>query len=600
MLLQVTGRLDPGETYASFDLDAGSILPKGSYLTLELVNVIICKQENHSHFDSAPESAYPEDPTRYPESITVRQSRPRPLTFRRRTTLHVPILAGPELVVDEENDFDYIRRIRRQIVGEGEPAEEEDDNELGDMEFMYAATFRESIFEFDILNFPNLSLEGLVNGVLQGKQSPASFSHFQRLLLHPPLYELVEPSSDDEKGRKKRVKINLPPQTRLMCGSRQFFKYLGMYDLIEKIGETELFGISNESATDSKAFISTESQPTSLKFNFHDLVVKPADKYTIFLQRLNPYIASTVSLEKFCNKNSFASSELFQLTLNCIVEALDLPFNSLKAFLLEDETTLELDKNETLLHAEDAANNFRVTFKFGLRLRDLLGLEQDEIVWILRPRKPGQVKFTQALIPESAEICEEIRAGIKDDFLNQKSSHPEVQKWKKRYDDRKKAQELPAAADAAAAAAGENTFDVGGTQFDFNIEGRSAIEEDFDLVQIPNPYPRPPKSFTVANNARKHICSLPNIFPEYFTLILKEGEPIDYLTSVRGHGSVLGIVRKMQPNIVANTCVLKNVQTLKSLSVEFVDVSLNTIKVALESPPVWVKLDLKCHSGQQY
>jgi hypothetical protein len=596
MLLQVTGRLDPGEIYANFNLDAGSILPKGPYVTLELVNIIICKQENHDHFPKADVSAYPVDAARYPESITVRQSRPRPLTFRRRTTLHVPQLEMPAALVDEdgeneEEEATFVNRFRREI-GESGVAEEEEDDELGDMEFMYAASFRDSIFEFEIANFPQLALDGLVNGVLQGKQAPASYSHFQRLLHHQPQYEFVEPSeTSEEKGRKKRVKITLPPLTRLMCARRDFFGYLGMHDLAEKIGETELFGLSNESSSESKAFFSTDPQPTSLKFNFYDREVKPLENYTLFLQRLNPFVLSKVSLSNFCNKNSFATSKFFQMTLNCVVEALDLPEHCLKAFLLNDETTLELDKSENLLHAEDAVNNFKVRFKFGLRLRDLLGLEQDEIVWILTPRRPGQIKLTQALIPEAAEICEKIMTEMIDDFYNQTSSNPTVKEWKKQYEERKQRKTT------------EKTFDVGGSEFDFDIEGRQVDDDDegdFVSVQIPNPFPRPPTSFTVANSKRKHICTPPNIFPEYFTLILREGEPIDYLTSVRGHGSVLGIVRKMQPNIVANTCVVKNVATLKSLSIEIVDVSLNTIKVALESPPVWIKLDLKCHSGQQY
>ena len=592
MLLQVTGRLDPGETYATVDLDAGNILPKGPYVTLELVNIIICKQENHDHFAKPTVSEYPSDPSRYPESITVRQSRPRPLNFRRRTTLHVPHLDIPELVDDNET---FLARFRRDI-GEGEVAAaaeaEAEEDEIGDMEFMYAASFRESIFEFEIVNFPNLSLEGLVNGVLQGKQSPASFSHFQRLLQHQPKYELVEQTEGEEgKGRKKRVKITLPPQTRLMCDSQNFFAYLGMQDLAEKIGETQLFGLSNESATDSKAFFSTVPQSTALKFNFYDPTVKPAESYVVFLQRLNPFVLSKVSLSKFCNKNTIATAKLFQMTLNCVMDALDLPDNSLRAFLLNDETTLELDKNEDLLHAEDALNNFKISFKFGLRLQDLLGLEQEELVWILTPRRPGQVKLAKALIPEAPEICEKIVAELIDDFYNQESSHPTVQEWKKQYQDRQ---------EGKAVIANEKVFDVGGNEFEFEIEGRQADEDDFELVQVPNPFPRPPSVFTVANTTRKHICTLPNIFPEYFTLILREGEPIDYLTSVRGHGSVLGIVRKLQPNIVANTCVVKNVQMLKSLSIEFVDASLNTIKVALESPSVWIKLDLKCHSGQQY
>ena len=600
MLLQITGRLDPGETYATVDLDAGSILPKGPYVTLELVNIIICKQEDHDHFAKPTVSAYPIDETRYPESITVRQSRPRPLTFRRRTTLHVPQLEVPQLVDDGADDgATFFARFRRDIDGgeadaaaaAAEAVAEDEADELGDMQFMYAASFRQSIFEFEIVNFPNLSLEGLVTGVLQGKQAAAAFSHFQRLLHHPPQYELVPPAEGEEGNRRvKRLKITLPPLTRLMCGSQKFFSYLGMETLAEKIGETQLFGLSNESSTESKAFFSTEPKQTSLKFNFYDAVVKPAESYVIFLQRLNPLVLSKVSLSKMCNKNTLATSKFFQMTLNCVMDALDLPDNSLRAFLLNDETTLELDKAEDLLHAEDTTNNFKISFKFGLRLRDLLGLEQDEIVWILTPRRPGQVKLTPALIPEAPEVCEEITAEMVDDFYNQESSHPAVQEWKKQYEER---QQNKIEADKPA-------FDVGGNEFEFDIEGRQADEDDFELVQVPNPFPRPPSFFTVANTTRKHICTLPNIFPEYFTLILREGEPIDYLTSVRGHGSVLGIVRKMQPNIVANTCVVKNVQTLKSLSIEFVDVSLNTIKVALESPPVWIKLDLKCHTGQQY
>jgi len=594
MFLQVTGRLDPGETYATVDLDAGSILPRGTYVTLELVNVIICKQEDHDHFPKASVSAYPDDPSRYPETITVRQPRPRPLTFRRRTRLHVPELELPVRDNDDEYvEYESDRRFRREAT-EGE--------ELGDMEFMYAASFREPIFEFEIDNFPGLSLEGLVNGVLQGRQSPASFSHFQRLLKHHLVYELVDPSTsgEEKRGRSKRVKITLPPSTQLMCGRRDFFAYLGMYDLVEKMGETELFGLKNDSLTDSKIFLSTEAQPTSLKFNFFNAAVRPAEKYNLLFQRLNPFVLSKVTLTNFCNKNPFVTAKLFQMTLNCVMEVLDLPENSLRAFLLNDETTLELDKAEDLLHADDATDNFKITFKFGFKLRDLLGLEQEEIVWRLSPRRPGEIRLTQAEVPEAAEVCDKVAREMLEDFYNQESTHPTIREWKKQYEERKRNR---------AAVAGNTEFDVGGDEFEFDIEGRQLPEnndnddddeDDFELVQVPNPLPRPPNFFTVANSVRPHICTPPNVFPEYFTLILREGEPLDYVTSVRGHGSILGIVRKMKPSIVANTCVIKNVQTLKSLSLEFVDVSLNTIKVPLNAPSVWIKLDLKCRSGQQY
>ena len=95
MHLQVTGRLDPGETYALIDLDVGNILPRGQSVKLDLVNIIICNQEGHSHFEPDEKAEYPKDPNRYPEIITVKLPRPRPLTFRRRTRLHVARLDPP-------------------------------------------------------------------------------------------------------------------------------------------------------------------------------------------------------------------------------------------------------------------------------------------------------------------------------------------------------------------------------------------------------------------------------------------------------------------------------------------------------------------------
>lgn len=595
MLLQLTGSLEPGETYATVELDAAAILPKSSTVILELVNVIICKQEGHNHFDPVPVADYPDDPERYHESITVRQSRPKPLTFRRRTTVHVPHLDPPSVSTTEQTEEQV--RYRRALV----PQEGAADAELGDMEFVYEATFRQSIFEFEVQNFPDLSLDILVNGVLQNRQSSAAHSHFQRLLPFAPVYELVDDHEEDRsRQRKKKVRVTLPPMTRLMCGDREFFGYLGMHDLAEKIDNTPFYGLVNESSAIPRVFLSTESQPTALKFSFYSRETRPPDTYNLLFQRLNPFVSSKVSLKTFCNKNSLATSRLFQMSLNCVTEALDLPENSLRVYLLDDETTVEFDKETSLLHAEDSTDNFRVSFKFGLRLRDLLGLNTDEFLWVLSPRHPGQLKLSQALVAEDPEACTEIMKEVKEDFFNQTSSHPEVQKWKKNYDKRK----------AAAAPAQEEDlppphqpppFDVGGEEFDFEIEARPLDEDDdFDLVQIPNPYPRPPTSFTVANAKRKHICTPPNVFPDYYTLILKEGEPLDYLTTVRGHGSVLGLVRKMQPNIVSNTCMLKNAQALKSLSIEFADESLNTIKAAPGSPAVWIKLDLKCQAGQQY
>jgi hypothetical protein len=193
---------------------------------------------------------------------------------------------------------------------------------------------------------------------------------------------------------------------------------------------------------------------------------------------------------------------------------------------------------------------------------------------------------------EDVQLCNKILESSKIDMLNQRSRHETVKKWREMY----KA-EMKAKSDAERA----EIFDAGGEEFEFEIEDRHQSGQDsFDIVDIPNPLPRPPTSFVVTNLPKKHICTMPNIFPDYFSLILREGEPLDYLTNSRGLCSVLGLIRKLQPQIVPNTCIIKNVETVKSLSIEFVDESLNTIKVGPNDPPVWIKLDFRCKTGTNY
>ena len=643
MHLQITGRLDPGETYALIDLDVGNILPKGQSVKLDLVNIIICNQEGHSHFEPEQKADYPKDPNRYPETITVKRPRPRPLTFRRRTRLHVarldpplhhqqpqeedvveeeevqPVAQEPEVVVADDNDDEeegaVQERERRAAPDGGEAAAaaadaaaQHEQQVIGDLEFLYTAVFRESIFEFEVLSFPKMSLDTLVNLVLQGRQSSACFAHFQRLLHHAPVYELYDSDNSEEehRQRKKKVRIILPPLTRLLCSSRHFFTYLGMAGLVEQIDDKQLFGLVNTSDTESKIFQSQVSQQTALKFVFYDRHLRPDEKYVLFFQRLDPVVSSKVTLRRFCDKNAIATAKLFSLVLECIIEALSLPHGSLKAFLYDEEekNLLILDKADGRLHNDDSYNNFTTSFKFGARLTELLGLtDGPELTWKLTPGRPAEIKLEKnsEAPPEDLQACEKIIADLKYDMLNQTSAHPAVKLWKERW----------------------NQYITTGRHTDDGIEGEDAgiqtpgqgrvlihsdvnpddEDDDFDefmIVQVPNPNPRPPVSYTVTNTERKHICTAPNIFPEFCTLLLKEGEPTDYLKS-RGLCSVLGMVRKLQPNIVSNaSCVLKNGQSLKSLSVEFVDESENTFKVPLNSQPIWIKLDIQCHGTTSY
>jgi len=117
---------------------------------------------------------------------------------------------------------------------------------------------------------------------------------------------------------------------------------------------------------------------------------------------------------------------------------------------------------------------------------------------------------------------------------------------------------------------------------------------DFMEVEIDNPQPRPPTTFPAANEGPRGRCDPGNRFPQFCTIVLREGERTDYL-SERGFCSVMGVMREKTPNVVSNLCTLKNTG-LTYLSIEFIDQGLNTFKIA-ENPgtlPAFVKLDFVC------
>jgi hypothetical protein len=586
MHLQLTGRLDPQESYAIVSLDAGNILPPGQFATLQLVNIIICTQEDHDHFPATSLGEYPKDNEKYPETINVRRPRPRPLfTDRRKTQLHVPQLDPPIQNVK--------RRRRRREADE----EEDDESTVGDLEIHYAAGFRNPFLEFEITDVRQLTMETFVTGTLQTKLTALCNNHFQRLLHFPPKVELIDVEEDDtpasdRKQRKKKIQLTLPPLTRLMSDSREFFRHLGLEEFVQQIEDRQMFAIENLNRESEKKFTSTATFSTALKFSFY-LPHPPPDKFRIYVQRLDQSFQSILTLSDFCNKNVIATVKLFQLMLNCIIEVLALPEHSLIADS-PVEDILAFDKAANLIHADDSSQNFNLKMTIGAKLVQLLGLPEAEISWSVSPRSRMEIKLIPAtpdeIADESSEACSLKIAHISTQMLNQRSSNEFIkamqEKWQRIQTD---------AADAAGAVVAEEA--------EHEEEAAAAVEaaaaaatatatEEFETITIANPRPRPPKYFTVANRVQQHICTKPAIFPEYCTLILKEGEPQDYLSS-RGLCSVLGLVRKSQPNIVSNNCILRNAQTIKNLSIEFVDEALNTFKVT-GNKAIWIKLDFKC------
>jgi len=71
MHLQLTGRLEPGETHATIALDAGDIFSGKKAIVLTLLNVSFCSQIDHDHFPPPVTAMYPVNPNRYQETVTV-------------------------------------------------------------------------------------------------------------------------------------------------------------------------------------------------------------------------------------------------------------------------------------------------------------------------------------------------------------------------------------------------------------------------------------------------------------------------------------------------------------------------------------------------
>ena len=89
-------------------------------------------------------------------------------------------------------------------------------------------------------------------------------------------------------------------------------------------------------------------------------------------------------------------------------------------------------------------------------------------------------------------------------------------------------------------------------------------------------------------------CGPPLEFPALCTIVLKEGEPFDYLAG-RGYCSVLGLFREAEPKVVSNRCVVK-IGHLRQLSLQFLAESLAAFTLPLRDDedrpgfPAWIKL----------
>ena len=426
MHLQLVGRLDPNETYAIFNIEKITNILSGNWINLELLNIIICQNQDHSHFDSPETAPYPVDPIRYQEKVLFSIPKPRQVTFRRRTFQLSDQVTLPLMPTTQESPpaAKRSRRLKRAI-------------QLEPLQMEYSAIFKANIHRFEIADFPNSSIARVIEK-MQTDQRPRIINHFQKLLTSWPSYEIMsEPAT---RRGAKRIKITLPPLTRLMCTSHEIFKLMGFENQIVAltVQGTSYYVLLNSSRTSEKIFTGKLAAETAMKFSvLYESENCPQLLRWHFMRYPDTFPATPITFAEtaLCRQNPRAAEVFLRLTLECIEEFMALPSNCLTTSLTDNY--LEIKKTVEFYNSSDNSNNFSILIRLGARLQELLGFEDDTLAWTMG-KKDQKYQLNIADPPESPEESSSCMNIISDilpqHFNNQHGPNPLVrerqEKWK--------------------------------------------------------------------------------------------------------------------------------------------------------------------------
>ncbi len=127
------------------------------------------------------------------------------------------------------------------------------------------------------------------------------------------------------------------------------------------------------------------------------------------------------------------------------------------------------------------------------------------------------------------------------------------------------------------------------------------VQDPYEIIRVPNPTPRRARQFKALKYAPTvRLHPVPEDFPNEFSIIIREGEPRDFIAD-RGYVSVLGMVRAESPRIISNKCYLKNTgQRISQLKLEILDSHLNSWRPSLDNaaadiPDSYFKVDFICN-----
>ncbi len=440
MHLQLVGRLDPNESYAIFNIENVTNLISGNWINLEILNLIICHSADHNHFEEIETAPYPIDPSRYKEKIFVKIPKPRQVAFRRRTFQLTDVVPYPT-----SGQLNRARRARRSKF-------------LEPLQMEYSAIFKSNIHRYDIADFPNNSVSRVIEK-LAHEQRPRIVNHFQNLFKSWPSYEII--NLPTRRGQN-RVKITLPPQTRFMSASKEFFVHLGLATQIVSVSvqNQSYWALVNASRDDAKIFQSDQVIETTMKFSYlYENENCPQSLRIHFMRFPDTFQSTLVTFEEssLCRDYPPAAQAFLQQTLLCIEEFMALPANCLKAILTDGY--VEIKKAPEFHNAADSTNNFSLIIRLGEKVQELLGFVDSSITWTLG-RTDQKYRLVANVSTVDAQTCNTIITEVLPNNFNNQSGNwgPLVQarqdKWQlylneraerqRQEEDRKRAEQMEA------------------------------------------------------------------------------------------------------------------------------------------------------------
>jgi hypothetical protein len=430
MLLQLTGRLDPGETYAivsleGADLVAHSAPPSLDYAEFELVNIVICQVPEHNHFGTFPPTAnYPMPEGVWSEKITIKVPRPLPLVHRRRT----------RFFTFPDDPVPSVKRVKRA------PPTTAKIVTLTDYQVEYRARFSNPTVVCEINNIQNATLTRIINQ-LKGQFRTRIEKHFQRLLLDLPIYEFD--TTESTRRNLYKVKITLPPLTRQTCSNKEIWILMGLENYIVEVGGAgdKKWGLVNTSKTENRSFLSDTAVETMTILGAVSMMKKTtliAETIYFYFER-HPFSHPNTYLNfdehSLCLQNPTATAYFFQTLVDCVVQQSYLPTHSLRITqtVENSKTFLRLTKAASIDSTDDTPNNFTIYARFGSEIMEKLGLKSPTIILPIN----GSIELN-TIDEESEEetaLCQLVMDKLmKEQFYNQTGGVAEVTAiWRRQW-----------------------------------------------------------------------------------------------------------------------------------------------------------------------